>query len=299
MRDILADSFERNWGTLKPRIPSTEPAKSLPFLHPLFSGKRGFAARPRAPNLGLDGAKQNRRRQIRRHRANRALQQRGPLERASRGAKSGWPAFVNRGRRQQRRIRAAAITCCLAMSGYVADSRTWNFLWTASTMPPPKKPAANYPDIRLLHVPNNIQNARLLTLSKMRHGQICTPQSIGTFSAVGYFFGRKLNQDLKIPIGLIESNWGGTPAESWVSEPALKKMGDFDANIASMHRLADNPESLDAQRANWWKSDEGTNAGWQKADWNDADWKTMAVPAAWGRQGLSRFRWRDVVSPRN
>ncbi len=55
----------------------------------------------------------------------------------------------------------------------------------------------------------------------------CSPQTIGKggwdgFSAVGYYFGRKLNDELNVPIGLIGSYWGGTPAEVWTSHNALE-----------------------------------------------------------------------------
>ncbi len=147
--------------------------------------------------------------------------------------------------------------------------------------------AANYPGIRLLHVPNNIQSAPVDTFNA--NWQFCTPQATSSFSAVGYFFGRKLNQELKIPIGLIESNWGGTPAETWVSASALKKMGDFDGAISLMQANANNPAQLEQARADWWKSDEGTKSGWKNPAWNDANWKTMALPAAWEDKGYSDF----------
>ncbi|HEV3449249.1 MAG TPA: sialate O-acetylesterase [Gemmataceae bacterium] len=49
----------------------------------------------------------------------------------------------------------------------------------------------------------------------------CNPQTSGNFSAVAYFFGRDLQKSLKVPIGLIHTSWGGTPAEAWASVPAL------------------------------------------------------------------------------
>jgi len=51
--------------------------------------------------------------------------------------------------------------------------------------------------------------------------QVCTPETAGTFSAVEYFFGRDLYHNLHVPMGLIESDWGGTPAQAWTSKPAL------------------------------------------------------------------------------
>jgi sialate O-acetylesterase len=52
--------------------------------------------------------------------------------------------------------------------------------------------------------------------------QVCTPQNAPRFSAVEYFFGRALHNYLHVPMGLIESYWGGTPAQSWTSSPALQ-----------------------------------------------------------------------------
>lgn len=61
---------------------------------------------------------------------------------------------------------------------------------------------------------------------------VCTPGEMKNFSAAGYFFGKKLQESLNVPIGLINSNWGGTPAETWTpaelveSDPALKQAAD-------------------------------------------------------------------------
>ena len=150
-----------------------------------------------------------------------------------------------------------------------------------------EKAAANYPNIRLLSVPQTIRSQPTDTFEA--NWQVCSPQAVGDFSAVGYFFGRKLNRELNVPIGLIDSSWGGTPAESWVSEPALTTMGDFNATLAAVRERADHPEKLEAQRAAWWNSDVGTRSGWKNPDFGDATWKTMAVPAAWEDRGYPNF----------
>ena len=51
---------------------------------------------------------------------------------------------------------------------------------------------------------------------------VCSPETVGQFTAVGYFFARDLQQKLGVPIGLINCTWGGTPIESWMSEAALR-----------------------------------------------------------------------------
>jgi sialate O-acetylesterase len=56
---------------------------------------------------------------------------------------------------------------------------------------------------------------------------VCGPQTVGNFSAVGYFFGRELHQRLNVPVGLIHTSWGGTPAESWTESSALESDPDL------------------------------------------------------------------------
>jgi sialate O-acetylesterase len=51
--------------------------------------------------------------------------------------------------------------------------------------------------------------------------EVTSPQNVGHFSAVGYFFARDLRQVLKAPVGVIHTSWGGTPAESWTSKETL------------------------------------------------------------------------------
>ncbi len=76
--------------------------------------------------------------------------------------------------------------------------------------------------------------------------QICSSQTAGTFTAVGYFFGRELNKQLNVPVGLINTSWGGTPAESWMSkeylendpnfQPILKKFEETSANYPELKK---------------------------------------------------------------
>jgi sialate O-acetylesterase len=52
--------------------------------------------------------------------------------------------------------------------------------------------------------------------------QVCTPQTVTNFTAVGYYFGRDLQRDLKVPVGLLHVSWGGTPAETWTRREAME-----------------------------------------------------------------------------
>lgn len=59
----------------------------------------------------------------------------------------------------------------------------------------------------------------------------CLPETSGAYSAVAYFFAREITEKLGIPVGLIHTSWGGTPAEAWTSEKVLRILGDFDKQL--------------------------------------------------------------------
>ena len=84
---------------------------------------------------------------------------------------------------------------------------------------------ARWPKIRLFTVARRIAE----TPQEDCEGEwlICSPETVGEFSAVLYFFGRKLHQELGVPVGLINSSWGGTVAEAWTSREALEGDEDF------------------------------------------------------------------------
>lgn len=158
--------------------------------------------------------------------------------------------------------------------------------------------SADYPQIRLFTVQKTIALEPRSTLT----GQwdVCTPKTVasggwGGFSAVGYFFGRDLYKELKVPIGLIHTSWGGTVAEAWTSAEALETMPDFKpavAQVVASRSAAPGKFNMDRAMAEWWsKNDPGSRAGesWQAASLPEADWKTMGLPAKWEDAGLPDF----------
>ncbi len=80
--------------------------------------------------------------------------------------------------------------------------------------------SANWPEIRMFTVKKAISDKPLADVTGT--WQICTPQTVGGFSAVGYFFARDVHQVLKVPVGVIHTSWGGTVAEAWTSREALE-----------------------------------------------------------------------------
>lgn len=97
--------------------------------------------------------------------------------------------------------------------------------------------AANHPEIRLFNVPGHVSVPEPLD-DPRGQWQICSPETIPGFSAVGYFFGRELLQQLKVPVGLVGTNWGGTRIEPWT--PAV--------GFRAVPQLKDIVEKIDAPK---------------------------------------------------
>jgi sialate O-acetylesterase len=153
--------------------------------------------------------------------------------------------------------------------------------------------AADYDQIRHFKVQNAI-DALPQTDIKGGDWKICSPQTAGDFSAVGYFFARALYQQLHVPIGLINTSWGGTMIETWISRDAFEQSDEFKSMIEGMKAL--NLDSLAQVRKQAVLAKVTALQGplvqeqvadtWNKIDIDDHDWKTMKVPGVWEDQGL-------------
>jgi sialate O-acetylesterase len=82
--------------------------------------------------------------------------------------------------------------------------------------------AANYPMIRMLTVQEDIETSPLANLSRAVSWNVCSPATVGTTSAVAYYFARKLNTTLNVPIGIIISAVNGSYCQDWANVEAIK-----------------------------------------------------------------------------
>ena len=102
-----------------------------------------------------------------------------------------------------------------------------NMAWAVASANDPdlESRTAKYPNIRLISVPQvGTQEPQKDFEGQWQH---CTPETVMSFSAVGYFFGRQLHQTLDVPIGLIDNAWGGSAAEAWVKRDVLESDGKY------------------------------------------------------------------------
>ncbi|WP_332368005.1 sialate O-acetylesterase [Spirosoma telluris] len=152
-------------------------------------------------------------------------------------------------------------------------------------------PTANHPTIRQLLVKKDMS----LTPKDDIEGDwaVCTPETAPNFTAVGYFFAKQLQQELNVPIGLINTSWGGTHSETWTSRDAMnqsdelrvaasKLPGSYEEVIKSGQErtqlLVKNQQgSLPTSTEEW---------TWSAVDANDSQWKTMEMPSDWEWRGL-------------
>src|ERR1700723_174598 len=117
--------------------------------------------------------------------------------------------------------------------------------------------AANHPQIRLL-----IQKRATSTVPLNEASDAwteCTPDTARHFSAVAYFFGREISEHEQVPVGLIDSTWGGTPAPSWISPGGLAA-----ANLTSVFEdagtIAEDQGRADQTRAYYAREDAALQA---------------------------------------
>lgn len=120
------------------------------------------------------------------------------------------------------------------------------------------------------------------------------PRNIDDFTAVGYFFAQTLYDKYKVPIGLIHSSWGGSPAEAWTGADGLKGYPDDIAKALLMKDTANANALLrrdTSVMAQWYKDVRGRDEGFQKngITWADpsiesSSWNTLAMPDFWDYQ---------------
>ena len=158
--------------------------------------------------------------------------------------------------------------------------------------------SATYQNIRLFQVPRTVAQ---LPQTDIPSGewQVCTPENASGFSAVAYFFGRELHLKLGVPVGLIQSAWGGTVAETWISGETIENDPDFAETLKTL-RSMDLESYEQEQRARLKKlfggkipaEDTGMVNGepvWNAVDLDDGDWKSLIVPKIWEEQGYAQI----------
>ncbi|MGJ5641325.1 sialate O-acetylesterase [Formosa sp. S-31] len=152
---------------------------------------------------------------------------------------------------------------------------------------------ADYPQIRQFLV---AQDMGAMPKAHLKQGNwtVSNRDNVGDFTAVGFFFAKKLYKELNIPIGLINTTWGGTCVETWTSKEGLSKSDEFGEYISNLPDLdlegvikeqkaviAKKIESIQGKILNEEELGKVTTL-----EFNDSSWPTMMLPDAWENQQL-------------
>lgn len=146
---------------------------------------------------------------------------------------------------------------------------------------------ASYPEMRLFKVASGL-NEKPQSFLENGSWEICSPEVVKSFSGVSYFFGRRLQKDLNIPIGLIESAKSGSLIESWSSESSLTKFSRFQKPLEELKakNYKDIFDQVNCQREAWSDSlnrfEPGTIGKWYLPETDCIDWQTISVPQSSG-----------------
>jgi len=156
--------------------------------------------------------------------------------------------------------------------------------------------AANFPGIRLFTVPVRTETNPSPDLRA--EWKVCSSNTIPRFSAVAYFFGRKLNRDLGVPVGLVHASKGGTRIEAWTSKNSLQTepvgelaIAEYESRLNDIH-LQSELELYAMSYTDWMCSkvvadpgDSGFSRGWGDPEFDDSAWEEMIVPSKWQNAG--------------
>ncbi|GAB4042179.1 sialate O-acetylesterase [Spirosoma jeollabukense] len=168
-------------------------------------------------------------------------------------------------------------------------------------------PRAIHPQIRQLLVKKDLS----LTPKDNMEGSwvVCSPETAPNFTAVGYFFAKQLQGELNVPIGLINTSWGGTHSETWTSRAAMNQHDELRivANKLPTTQEEVIQNGLERTKALVQTQQGGLPSAAEEQTWatvglDDSAWKTMNVPGDWEWGGLPTFDgvvWfrQEVVIP--
>ena len=159
---------------------------------------------------------------------------------------------------------------------------------------------ASYENIRMFTVTRSFDMKPQTTLKGA--WEVCSPETAGNFSATAYFFGRKIHETLGIPVGLIHSSWGGTPAEAWTSLQHLRQLNDFADKVqkldslqidyAHLKKWLQNKDVVKVDELlgeNRWKGLDFGGAALALSEHNDSAWPKMTLPIFWENTKMHAF----------
>lgn len=155
---------------------------------------------------------------------------------------------------------------------------------------------SNYPMIRHFGVQQDWSGSPQEDL-KGGKWEISTKQNVSNFTAVGYFFAKKLYAELKIPIGIINSSWGGTCVETWTSRKAFENSAEFKTMIEDVPQV--NMDSVlgiyqktvleNLKKVQGFDVKMDNEKQFKEPNFDDKNWPEIKVPSLWENQQIGNI----------
>lgn len=146
--------------------------------------------------------------------------------------------------------------------------------------------------LRFIIIDRNSAVTPAADLARPTSWQVVGPQTVGEASAVCYYMSKAIAKDQNVPVGMIDSYWGGTVIQAWISSNSLRTVKGYDAGLDALALYAKAP---DEAKANWtanmrdaWKAGEAdiaTKIHWIDPKFRDADWTTITPDGPWENSG--------------
>lgn len=146
--------------------------------------------------------------------------------------------------------------------------------------------------LRFINIARDSQPTPLSDLGSPAAWQIAGPTTTANTSAVCYFMASAIQAQQNIPVGMIDSTWGGTVAQAWISAAGLRKLRTYDPGLHVLAAYAKSPETAMAAWSKMalegWQAGEpdgASHAHWISPSFADSNWKTMTASGIWENAG--------------
>jgi sialate O-acetylesterase len=161
-------------------------------------------------------------------------------------------------------------------------------LYKAAEKYPNEIATSSNDQIRHFQVKRNNSFTKIDDVASDKGWEKSNPNTVPNFSAIAYFYGLKLYEKFKVPIGLINSSYGGTPAEAWMSEDALMNYPHY-VSRANFFKNKNNIDSVtkdDYKYLEQWNSsvsmlDQGEKGLWNSMSFDASSWSQVSMPSFW------------------
>lgn len=157
--------------------------------------------------------------------------------------------------------------------------------------------------LRFMIVQTDTQPAPLADIGKPTKWQVVGPDTVGEASAVCYHMARTIQKSHNVPIGMINSFWGGTTIQSWISPASLRTLPKYTAGLDTLALLASDPEKAKARQVKadeaWWDAHDTSNKAnraFIAPAYDDSKWATINADSGWKDAGIAELKSFDGVT---